>query len=57
MPAPQYAPHSLPSDGSANPAFTVATKPHVQYPFAEVEQRDQATSSGGLEGNATSPTE
>lgn len=47
------APHNLPSDGSANPAQTVGTKPHVQFPFAEFHVRDVATSSGGNEGNAT----
>lgn len=53
----QAAPHALPSDGPANPAFQAGTKPHVQYPVAEVQLRDQATTSGGLEGNATYPTE
>ena len=47
------APFQLPSDGSANPAFTVGTKPHVQYPFAEIHNADQATSSGTNEGLAT----
>jgi hypothetical protein len=49
----QAAPHSLPSDGPVNPAFTSAANPHTQYPFAELRTRDQATNSGGHEGNAT----
>lgn len=47
------APHQLPSDGAVNPAFTAGIKPHVQYPVAEIKARDQATTSGGQEGNAT----
>lgn len=47
------APHNFPSDGSANPAQTAGTNSHVEYPFAELHARDNATSSGGAEGSAT----
>lgn len=52
----QAPPHALPSDGPTNPAFE-SGNPHVQYPFAEIALRDQATTSGGHEANATTPTE
>lgn len=47
------APHNITTDGSANAAFTAGTKPHVQYPVAELDVRNVATSSGGAEGLAT----
>lgn len=53
----QAAPHALPSDGPTNPAYDAGTNPHVQYPFAELETRDEAISSGGHEGEATEITE
>lgn len=43
--AHERAPHNIPGDADGNGAFHDQTKSQVQYPVAEIEARDIATSA------------